>query len=80
LILQCQQDKEGEQDKRIEILIFLFWAHPCTAGTRTGLSACIFFACGKKGYRFNPLREPKPLRGLVIAGAALDKPRANAKK
>jgi hypothetical protein len=23
---------------------------------RTGLSACIFFACGKKGYRFNPLR------------------------
>jgi hypothetical protein len=41
---------------------------------RTGLSACIFFAAGKKGYRFNPLREPKPLRGLVIAGAALGDP------
>jgi hypothetical protein len=26
---------------------------------KTGLSACIFFACGKKGYRFYPLRvEP----------------------
>jgi hypothetical protein len=24
----------------------------------TGLSACIFFACGKKGYRCNPLRGP----------------------
>jgi hypothetical protein len=23
---------------------------------KTGLSACIFFACGKKGYRFYPLR------------------------
>jgi hypothetical protein len=26
---------------------------------RTGLSACIFFATGKKGYRFNPLRCPE---------------------
>jgi hypothetical protein len=26
---------------------------------RTGLSACIFFAAGKKGYRFNPLRCPE---------------------
>jgi hypothetical protein len=26
---------------------------------RTGLSACIFFAAGKKGYRFNPLRVLK---------------------
>jgi hypothetical protein len=34
---------------------------------RTGLSACIFFACGKKGYRFNPLREPKPLCGFGYA-------------
>ncbi|MDR1129328.1 MAG: hypothetical protein LBL20_08460 [Treponema sp.] len=24
--------------------------------SRTGLSACIFFASSKKGYRFNPLR------------------------
>jgi hypothetical protein len=30
----------------------------------TGLSACIFFAAGKKGYRFYPLREPKPLHGF----------------
>jgi hypothetical protein len=43
-------------------LFFLFWAHPRANlpigqdGPRTGLSACIFFACGKKGYRFNPLR------------------------
>jgi hypothetical protein len=27
----------------------------------TGLSACIFFACGKKGYRFYPLRGPNGL-------------------
>jgi hypothetical protein len=36
----------------------------CRAGAplrpgRTGLSACIFFASGKKGYRFYPLRVPK---------------------
>jgi hypothetical protein len=47
---------------------FLFWAHPRANlpigqdSARTGLSACIFFACGKKGYRFNPLRVP--YRGL----------------
>jgi hypothetical protein len=29
-------------------------ASPAPPGT--GLSACIFFASGKKGYRFNPLR------------------------
>jgi hypothetical protein len=40
-------------------------ASPPAAGT--GLSACIFFACGKKGYRFYPLREPKPLRGFGFA-------------
>jgi hypothetical protein len=28
---------------------------------RTGLSACIFFACGKKGYRSYPLRGRKPV-------------------
>jgi hypothetical protein len=32
-------------------------ASPPAAGT--GLYACIFFACGKKGYRFNPLRYCK---------------------
>jgi hypothetical protein len=39
-------------------VIFLFraWAHPRAYGARTGLYACIFFARGKKGYRFNPLR------------------------
>jgi hypothetical protein len=37
-----------------------FWAHFRPCGPETGLSACIFFACGKKGYRFYPLREPKP--------------------
>jgi hypothetical protein len=36
-----------------------FWAHPRAASARTGLSACIFFACGKKGYRSNPLRVPQ---------------------
>jgi hypothetical protein len=30
------------------------------APQKTGLSACIFFASGKKGYRFYPLRGPKP--------------------
>jgi hypothetical protein len=29
------------------------------APQKTGLSACIFFACGKKGYRFYPLRCSK---------------------
>jgi hypothetical protein len=39
------------------------------ASQKTGLSACIFFACGKKGLArkrrdFNPLRGPKiALRG-----------------
>jgi hypothetical protein len=43
----------------------LFWAHPRANlpyrqdGPRTGLYACIFFACGKKGYHSNPLRVPK---------------------
>jgi hypothetical protein len=35
----------------------------------TGLSACIFFASGKKGYRFNPLRCCRPFckfRGYVF--------------
>jgi hypothetical protein len=32
---------------------------------RTGLSACIFFVCGKKGYRFNPLRG---LKTGILAG------------
>jgi hypothetical protein len=41
-----------------------FRAHPRASlpagqdGPRTGLYACIFFASGKKGYRFNPLRVP----------------------
>jgi hypothetical protein len=34
---------------------------------KTGLSACIFFAYGKKGYRSYPLRESKPLRGFDFA-------------
>jgi hypothetical protein len=34
----------------------IIWAHPRACGARTGLYACIFFAYGKKGYRFNPLR------------------------
>jgi hypothetical protein len=33
---------------------------------RTGLSACIFFACGKKGYRFNPLRVLVLKRGAML--------------
>jgi hypothetical protein len=51
--------QEG-QDKRIEIFILLFWAHPCACGAWTGLSALIFFAgkTRKKIYRFNPLRVP----------------------
>jgi hypothetical protein len=53
--------------------VFFIWAHfrrKATSGClapETGLSACIFFACGKKGYRFYPLREPKPLRGFGFA-------------
>jgi hypothetical protein len=43
---------------------FVFRAHPRACGAGTGLSACIFFAAGKKGYRFYPLREPKPFRGF----------------
>jgi hypothetical protein len=27
------------QDKRIEIFVLLFWAHPCACGAWTGLSA-----------------------------------------
>jgi hypothetical protein len=34
-------------------------AHFRRSAPETGLSACIFFACGKKGYRFYPLRGPK---------------------
>jgi hypothetical protein len=34
-------------------------AGPPALCVRTGLYACIFFASGKKGYRFNPLRVPK---------------------
>jgi hypothetical protein len=41
-------------------------ASPPAAGT--GLSACIFFAAGKKGYRFYPLRWRTP------AESALSKP------
>jgi hypothetical protein len=37
---------------------------------KTGLSACIFFASGKKGYRFNPLRVQKigivPIFGIGV--------------
>jgi hypothetical protein len=36
------------------------------ASGRTGLSACIFFAYGKKGYRFNPLRWPNGYRHLAF--------------
>jgi hypothetical protein len=39
------------------------------SGPRTGLYACIFFARGKKGYRFNPLRCWRPFcrfRGYVF--------------
>jgi hypothetical protein len=38
-----------------------WWTDPgasCRLRGRTGLYACIFFAFGKKGYRFNPLRVP----------------------
>jgi hypothetical protein len=44
---------------------FILGAFPPPAGT--GLSACIFFARGKKGYRSYPLRESKPLRGFDFA-------------
>jgi hypothetical protein len=44
------------QDSGTVIFIFLFWAHSRARGAGTGLSACIFFASGKKGYRFYPLR------------------------
>jgi hypothetical protein len=40
----------------VKLLIFLIWAHFRRFAPETGLSACIFFACGKKGYRFYPLR------------------------
>jgi hypothetical protein len=45
-----------------------FFAAPLSgpAPQKTGLSACIFFACGKKGYRFYPLRG-KRNRRLYIA-------------
>jgi hypothetical protein len=46
-------------------------AFPPSAGT--GLSACIFFAEGKKGYRCNPLREPKPLGRFWFCGVLLRK-------
>jgi hypothetical protein len=35
---------------------------------RTGLSACIFFACGKKGYRFYPLRTSPGPAGCTPQG------------
>jgi hypothetical protein len=35
-------------------------AHFRREAPETGLSACIFFAIGKKGYRFYPLRGRKP--------------------
>jgi hypothetical protein len=35
---------------------FILWAHFRRFAPETGLSACIFFACGKKGYRSYPLR------------------------
>jgi hypothetical protein len=44
--------------------LFFIWAHFRRSAPETGLSACIFFACGKKGYRFYPLRGQKiALRG-----------------
>jgi hypothetical protein len=46
-----------------------FWAHRRSAAA--GLSACIFFAYGKKGYRSYPLRESKPLRGFDFSTPAL---------
>jgi hypothetical protein len=46
------------------------------AAQKTGLSACIFCLTSQaKGYRCNPLREPKPLRGFGFAEFAL---RANS--
>jgi hypothetical protein len=50
-VLRAFTVKKGVQKRRYKEM----GASPPTAGT--GLSACIFFACGKKGYRFNPLRE-----------------------
>jgi hypothetical protein len=41
----------------IQTVSFLLWAHFRREAPETGLSACIFFACGKKGYRFYPSRE-----------------------
>jgi hypothetical protein len=63
------------QDKRSRSFSIL-GASPPAAGT--GLSACIFFACGKKGYRFNPLRGsqshrdwPKTAKRFWLCKAAL---------
>jgi hypothetical protein len=53
--------------RSIRNCIFLFWAHFRREAPETGLSACIFFAYGKKGYRFYPLREPKPQSGFGFA-------------
>jgi hypothetical protein len=49
-----------------------FWAH-LTFG-QTGLSACIFSACGAKGYRFNPLRGRTPAHpsGTLCAGPSIN--------
>jgi hypothetical protein len=33
---------------------------------KTGLSACIFFACGKKGYRSYPIARTKTVPGTVL--------------
>jgi hypothetical protein len=47
-------------------------ASPPAAGT--GLSACIFFACGKKGYRFYPLRVLRRIsgRGASVMRLSMD--------
>jgi hypothetical protein len=47
--------------------IVLFWilgAFFAVEPQKTGLSACIFFACGKKGYRFYPLRGRPRTKGM----------------
>jgi hypothetical protein len=45
-----------------------FWAHFRRSAPETGLSACIFcLVYQAKGYRFYPLRGPKPLCGFGLA-------------
>jgi hypothetical protein len=54
--------KKKDRNKRIGIFNILGASGPSGL---TGLSACIFFACGKKGCRFNPLRVR---RGNIFSG------------